>query len=169
MPSPIWPPHCCVPAFLGCAVARLAGDSGALKDKEIRRKLATAVRVTVGPTDANPWALQVSSDVKEWGVTPEAAKMRLELVESVLGVEHNLVLDFVKFNMVPFEFYEDEVTQFSRRGAVVGISFDYRELVRLSADGTEFHLTRHVARLTPHLGARRRGRSPSWAPHFLRW
>ena len=108
--------------------------------------------VTVGPTDANPWDLQVSSDVEEWGVTPEAAKMRLELVESVLGAEHNLVLDFVKFNMVPFELYEDEVTQFCRGDAVVGISFDYQRLVSLSAERTEFHLTRHVARLTPYLG-----------------
>jgi hypothetical protein len=152
-PRVTWPPQCCVPAFLGSAVAALTGNLDVLRREDIRRDLAVAVGVVVGPKDANPWGLPVSNDPEKWGVKAENIKGSLEPVGSVLGCHRTFTLEVINFDSIPFQLYEDTVIELSRGRVIVGISFDYAEL-----RGTETFPRggtrpgRHVARLTPLAG-----------------
>jgi hypothetical protein len=138
---------------LGSAVAALAENLDVLRREDIRRDLAVAVGVVVGPTDANPWGLPVSNDAEKWGVKVENIKGSLEPVESVLGCHRGFTLEVINFDSIPFQLYEDAVIDLSHRRVIVGISFDYPELRGAAAvPKSETHPGRHVARLTPSPG-----------------
>ena len=145
-----WPPQCCVPAFLGTAAAALAGSLDALAGEETRRDLAVALGVAVSPADANPWGLRVSARENEWGVKVRDIEGRLESVEKALGCSFELHLEVTGFDTVAFRMYEDAIADLVDRGAVVGVSFDYEELVgRRTVQDGETQPGRHLARVTP--------------------
>ena len=145
-----WPPQCCVPAFLGTAVAMLTGTLDLLDEEHIRRNLAIASGVVVGPEDANPWGLRVSQNEGDWGVKARNIQGSLEPIESVLGCRRGLVLEIVNFDTIAFRLYEDAVIELSSVGAVVGISFDYPELTgKTTSLAGDSRPGRHVARLSP--------------------
>ena len=146
-----WPPQCCVPAFLGTAITILAETPDALQREEVRRDLAIAIGVVVGPEDANPWGLRVSRRPDDWGVGVRDIEGSLHSLESVLGCHQELTLEVIRFDIIPFRLYEDAVVELSGRGGVIGISFDYLALTgkqQLTSARTQ-QSARHLARLTP--------------------
>ena len=147
-----WPPYCCVPAFLCRSVISLMGDPDILLTDDVCKDIAVAVGVVVGPHTPNPWGLRVSISREDWGVGSDRIPSGLELVGAILGCSKKLVFETVPLNTIAFQLYEDCITEISRPGAVVGISFDYAALrVGPTADSTG-DLTRHVVRLTPLVG-----------------
>jgi hypothetical protein len=166
-PRPVWPPQCCVPAFLGTAVATLTGTLELLGKERIRRDLAVAVGVVVSPEDANPWDLRVSQRPEDWGVKVRNIRGSLEPIESVLGCRRGFILEIIDLDTIPFRLYEDAVIELSRSGSVVGISFDYPELTgRVTSSATGARPGRHVARLSP-AGAADEGKEPNiLSPEF---
>lgn len=120
-----------------------------LSKEEVRRDLAVAAGVVVGPRDANPWDLRVSCRSDDWGVRTRNIQGSVERVGSVLGCQ-DLVLEIINFDTIAFRLYEDTVIELARTGAVVGISFDYPELTgrEKSIEGGT-RPGRHVVRLSP--------------------
>ena len=163
----IWPPQCCVPAFLGTAVGFLTGTLDALLSEDIRRDLATAVGVVVGPEDANPWGLRVSHRAEEWGVKARNIEGSLDSVESVLGCHRGLTLEVVSFDTIPFQLYEDAVIDIVSHKAIIGISFDYPELTaKVTAPASGRYPGRHVARLSPLIGDEGKKKPNIQSPDF---
>jgi hypothetical protein len=128
----------------------LTGTVELLEKESIRRELAVAAGVVVGPADANPWDLRVSRREDDWGVKARNIQGDLGSIELVLGCRSGLYLEVTNFNEVPFRLFEDALIEASNAGAVIGISFGYPELTGKSAPlASDACPGRHVARLTP--------------------
>lgn len=130
-----WPARCCVPAFVAAAVRQLSGERLGMRD------LAHRLGVVVAPTDANPFDLPVRA------VEPGAqVPVVLTLIPRVLQeISPDLAFRHLPLSHVTLGLYEDVVLEFWKRGSVVGLGLDYRELS--SAEGAAAPL-KHVVRLT---------------------
>jgi len=110
----IWPPQCCVPAFLGSAVATLYERIAALETEEVRRRVAEISQVVLAPTDRNPWSLPTSANVSEFGVTRRKARNSFASIQTLLAGRTDLSLDIVSLNTIADGMYEDAIADFSR-------------------------------------------------------
>ncbi|HUZ26302.1 MAG TPA: hypothetical protein VMV07_21315 [Streptosporangiaceae bacterium] len=146
-----WPPQCCVPAFLGSAVAAFYDCPDIIDNEEVRRKIAKITRVVLSPSDENPWSLPTSATYAEWGVTRQKARSSFTSIQKFLTGRSDLTLDFVELNKVVYGMYEDAIADFVREQAIVGIDFDFFYLAQFcQVDWTEsVAKADHVVRLTP--------------------
>lgn len=130
--SYIWPPHCCVAAYVDAAVRILGGT---VSD---RVSLARELGTTTDPGMENPWHLPVTSEPLSLGVTAMAARQRLPQI--LQRIDQKLVFRHVPFATIAFEQYPEVFEQALSRGCVIGVGFDY---TRLFGDAVT---ARHVAR-----------------------
>jgi len=140
-------------AFVGCAVARLSGNSELAEADSVRRDLAFLLGVTVAPSDPNPWGLPTSVHECAWGVPRGRIQEAFAAVQELFGVPNTLALEVVGINTIAFEMYEDAILDHVRADAVVGIGFDYQALLRHSdtraTEAAVASRVAHVVRLTP--------------------
>jgi hypothetical protein len=145
----VWQAQCCVPAFLGAAIAALAPGARSPTDGEIRRQLAVLTGTTLAPEDPNPWGLPTSAEASEWGVSAAEARATFAAVRSFMAADAALSLAIVPLNTIAFELYEDAVIDAAQQGAVVGITFDYAVLRARSGRPEPRRRAHHLVRLTP--------------------
>jgi hypothetical protein len=146
-----WPPQCCVPAFLGNAVAALYDCLDILDNDEARRRVAEISQVVLSPSDENPWSLPTSAECSQRGVTRQKARNNFASIQKFLVGRTDLALDFIDLNTVVYGMYEDAIACFIREEAIVGIGFDFLCLTQSEgAYGDEPSAKGdHVVRLTP--------------------
>jgi len=160
-----WPPRCCVPAFLGRAVAEFSSERAVVDSDDVRRAIAKATDVVLAPTDFNPWNLRTSDDDEELGVTPARARATISSVVAILGCCDDLTLKIIPITEIGFELYEEAVSDLTAAGAIVAIAFDYSALQAAIGKTPPGRRGHHVVRLSP-LG-RERCRKPSiLSPEF---
>jgi len=111
-----WPPHCCVPAFVEGALGQLGYAAPS------QEALARVLRVTVGPSDPNPFSLPISADASEWGVRPEVAADAIEQVVS--AANQSLAFRHIPFSTIALESYRAVLAAALRGGACVGTGID---------------------------------------------
>jgi hypothetical protein len=128
----VWPPHCCVAAFVDAAIRTLCGQ------QLDRASLARDLKTVTAPGLANPWGLDIDEDPSAQGVLARTAVRQLgtllQRVNSELSFRH------IRFSTIAFEQYPDVFGQAISLGNVVGIGFDYSLLFGESLRA------RHVAR-----------------------
>lgn len=128
-----WPPCCCVAAFVAKALECL-GDS-----KIDRSLIARQLGLKVGPTDENPWGLEVIHDPDFRGLTVTEAEQSIGAV--LAAHSHGLAFRHIPFNTVTFELYQNVLEEATAKGCIVGVGFDYGRLTGKPG------LRRHIARI----------------------
>lgn len=128
-----WPPRCCVPAFVEAAIRhfRITPPN--------RQLIAEQLSVAVMSADPNPWKFPIVNDIKDTGVKPSEAVLRInELLR-----EHASTLRCrrVPFSTIAFGLYAEVLTQALERNVSIGIGLDWRFIDRQCRD-TARHLTR---------------------------
>lgn len=144
-----WPAQCCVPAFFAASVTALVTSGNTGDNCSTRCRLAEITGVTLSPEDSNPWNLPMSEDSNNWGVSAAKATATFPAVCAYIAPDSKLQFEIRPFNEIPFELYENEVLDFTRRGAMVGISFDNAALQSRMGREVPRRRGHHVVRLTP--------------------
>lgn len=147
----VWPPQCCVPAFLWAAVHGLCDQRVQVPSVIEMKAAATALKIVVSPEDANPFEFPVSNDPLKWGVKAVDATSRFDAFLSSIGVEKRLNLSLFPINEIDFEAYEEVILELQSTGGIVGIGFDYQYYLEKSGLPSLEGLRRghHLVRLTP--------------------
>jgi hypothetical protein len=135
----LWPPRCCVPAFVYAALAR-----NGISADPLSLPCLLGVEVSIG--DKNPLGLPVSQN-GTWGMTSEAANGRINRLFQELGLP--LAFRHVPFNEIALESYENVLEQAFSRSVVVGIGLNYN----LLANVTRVEPVRHVIRVISNRGS----------------
>jgi hypothetical protein len=128
-----WPPRCCVPAFVEAAIRHFGI---APPDRKL---IAKRLSVAVMSSDPNPWGFPIVNDIRDAGVKPREAVIRInELLRkhaSTLRCRH------VPFSTIAFGLYEEVLAQALERDVSVGIGLDWRIIDHHCLD-TARHLIR---------------------------
>lgn len=134
--SGIWPPCCCVAAYLAEAL-HVHGYS------DIDRPwLARELGICVGPSDENPWGLPVTPESSLRGVPLSKAENRIPTVLDHFG--SGLCFRHIPFRAVTLNLFPDLLEQATAQKCVAGVGFNKALLLQKPA------LIRHVARIVPH-------------------
>lgn len=134
--SSIWPPCCCVAAYLAEAL-RIHGYS----DID-RPRLARELGICVGPADENPWGLSVTPESSLRGLPLSKAQNRIPAVLAHFG--SGLRFRHIPFRAVTLNLFPDLLEQATKQKCVAGVGFNRALLFGSPA------LIRHVARIIPH-------------------
>lgn len=122
----VWPPHCCVPAFLYSALGKCGVD---LPDPLTLPKL---LGVQVGPEDINPLQLRITEDFDQRGITCEQAVGRinnyLQKYYPCFAFRH------IKFKNIQFKMYGEVLATALEKGLIVGIGVNYTLLKNRSGE-----------------------------------
>jgi hypothetical protein len=131
----IWPPWCCVTAFITASLEQLGYNV------ENPALIAKELGTSIGPEDDNPWNLDIQPDYELRGVSLLSAKKKIPLI--LKQFDERLNFRHVKFRTVTFHLFQDYLEQELKNGAVVGVGFNYTYLF----GGT--NLNRHITRILP--------------------
>jgi hypothetical protein len=147
--SLLWPSYCCVPAFIVGALCELSTHPVAQTDERLQRDVAAVLGVRVPPDDINPWALSISEEPMEWGVTVAAARDGFAEARRLIPGCEQVELEIISILEIAFEMYESRIKDLTDGGAVVAIAFDYTALgADLQRIGTG--RAHHLLRLSPY-------------------
>jgi hypothetical protein len=130
----LWPPCCCVAAFVSAAFKQLRIPTAP------KRELAIDLKTMVGPNDANPWRLPVTSEKNRRGVLLQDAD---ETIRRLLQ-SHDSHFDFahVPLSIIPLPLFDEVAQRAIDEGCVVGIGFA-RDMI-IGGNGQLLHVARIV-------------------------
>lgn len=130
----LWPPQCCVPAFVSAAIEQFGIEP------PHQRLIAESLSVGVLESDENPWSLRVVTSYTDAGVKPSHA---MRYINNLLREYANkLRFIHVPFLTIAYGLYDEVIAQSLERSVVVGIGLDWSALSNAGAGGAK-----HVARV----------------------
>lgn len=136
MISRIWPPQCCVPAFVHAALVQLGEDC------PYPETIPGILGVRVRPDQENPLELALADASHPPGIRGADAEREFNRMCREIGSV--LRLRRVPFNTIVGELWIDVLDDAMSRGAVVGLGVDYHVLM---TRGTSDRSAQHVLRV----------------------
>lgn len=134
--SRLWPPHCCVPAFVKAALRQLGVDCPG--DEAFARFLG----VRVAPGQENPFGLTFATETHPAGISAGDAERQINRLCRSLQVP--IYFRHVPFRSIAFGLWEDVLQTARRSSAVVGVGVDYHQLEKIEPDRSALHVLRIV-------------------------
>ncbi|SFH52803.1 hypothetical protein SAMN04488020_12021 [Palleronia marisminoris] len=117
----IWPPHCCVPAFVHAALVQHGVEF------PFPETIPGLIGVRVDPSQDNPLKLALADAAHPPGI--RGADAELEVNRMFADLELDLRLRRVRFDSLKAELWVDVLDAALSSGAAVGIGFDYNHFM----------------------------------------
>jgi hypothetical protein len=134
-PDRLWPPQCCVPAFMYAALVQLGVEC------PVPNAIPSILGVRVRSDDANPLGLALADAAHPPGIRGEDAER--EVNRMCRDLELPIRLRRIPFNTVIEDLWEDILDTALAREAVVGVGVDYKILTGGAVpDGSAQHVLR---------------------------
>jgi hypothetical protein len=131
-----WPPQCCVAAVVNATL--VASGTHVADPTAIPGLLGTRV----GPDEANPLGLAITTDIDARGVTAAEAVRRipgiLKTFGSPLGFRH------VPLNTISLDQHEEVLAAALKQATVVAVGLNYATLARRETDKPARHVFRVI-------------------------
>ena len=135
----IWPPQCCVPAFVHAALMQLGVDC------PYPEAIPGILGVRVRPDQANPLGLALVDASHPAGIRGSDAER--EVNRMCREIDSALRLRRVPFETIVEELWTDVLDDAMSRGAVVGLGVDYNVLMAtVASDRSAQHVLRVLSR-----------------------
>ncbi len=135
----VWPPQCCVPAFVHAALVQLGEDC------PYPETIPGILGVRVRPDQENPLELALADPAHPPGIRGVDAEREVNRMCREIGSV--LRLRRVPFNTIVGELWIDVLDEAMSRGAIVGLGVDYHVLVsRGASDRSAQHVLRILGR-----------------------
>lgn len=143
MTAHVWPPECCVPAFLHGAM--LAKSVAVAEPSALPRILGVRVR----PGQDNPFGLALADSHHPPGIRAKDAEAGINRLFADLGLP--LRCRRVPFLEIGLGLWEELLDAALAKGIVVGLGLDFNVLTRRSIPSSAEHVLRVLGRSGRHL------------------
>ncbi|MBO1329503.1 hypothetical protein OQ496_14065 [Acetobacter suratthaniensis] len=136
MTPKLWPPQCCVPAFVHAALLQLGVDY------PYPDAIPKVIGIRVKPEDVNPLDLALADRLHPPSIRGSDAERQVNRM--CCQIDSDLRLRRVPFKAIIEELWMDVLDEAMSRGAVVGLGVDYNMLM---AAGPSDCSAQHVLRV----------------------
>ncbi|NVJ09747.1 hypothetical protein HUW63_31560 [Myxococcus sp. AM001] len=130
----LWPPQCCVPAFVHAALVRLGVPCS------VPEALPSILGVRVRPDQENPLGLALATDAHPPGIRGADAEREVNQMCLELGLPFRLRR--IPFNTIQWDAWEDVLITALNRKAIVGVGVDYHVLMSTEPIRSAQHVLR---------------------------